>query len=271
MKQQKRTLVAVLGLAIVSATAWAGMPEPQLTAEQMREFLLTAPIVRSRPVAKGVTGILRLTLSDGKITHDAAFQSIDESKREFQSSTGVREVNFRDSYKYNVAAYELASMLGMGDMMPVTVVRDHGGKTGSLSWWLTVKMDEEKRFKEKITPPDVEAWNRQMHKMRVFTELVYDTDRNLGNALISEDWHLWMIDFSRAFRRYYDLRTPENLIRCDRRLLENLRNLDAEELKARTKGLLTGPEIKGVMMRRDKIVKLFDKQVAQKGENEALY
>jgi len=36
--------------------------------------------------------------------------------------------------------------------------------------------------------------------MRVFSQLVYDTDRNLGNVLISEDWHLWMIDFTRAFR-----------------------------------------------------------------------
>jgi hypothetical protein len=271
MMKQKGLLAAFLGFVLISATAQAVMQEPQLTTEQMKEFLLTAKVVKSQSAPKGITGVSRLLLSDGKITHEAAFQSIDESKLEFQGRTGTKELNFRDSYKFNVAAYELATMLGIGDMMPVTVVRKLGGKIGSLSWWLPAKMDEEKRLKQKIPAPDVEAWNRQMYRMRVFTELIYDTDRNLGNVLISNDWRLWMIDFTRAFRRYYDLQTPQNLVRCDRQLLANLRKLDARELTARTKGLLIEPEIKGLMMRRDKIVKFFDEQVAQKGESEVLY
>jgi hypothetical protein len=100
---------------------------------------------------------------------------------------------------------------------------------------------------------------------------VYDTDRNLGNVLISEDWHLWMIDFSRAFRFYTTLENPKNLVRCDRQLLQKLRQLDAAEVEKKTKNWLRDPEIKGVMARRDKIVALFEDLIAKKGELAVLY
>jgi hypothetical protein len=50
------------------------------------------------------------------------------------------------------------------------------GNTGSLSWWLPVKMDEVERHKQKLTAPDADAWNNQMYKVRVFNQLVGDTD-----------------------------------------------------------------------------------------------
>ena len=113
-----------------------------------------------------------------------------------------------------------------------------------------------------------------MYKKRVFAELVYDTDPNLTNVLISKDWHLWMIDFSRAFRLYHDLRTPKNLTetgKCERKLLESLRKLDRNELAQKTERYLTKAEIDGVMARRDKIVALFDALIAKKGESAVLY
>jgi hypothetical protein len=110
-----------------------------------------------------------------------------------------------------------------------------------------------------------------MYKMRVFAELVYDTDRNLGNALVSPEWHLWMSDFSRAFRLHHDLRDPKNLVKCDRQLLQNLPLHDEKELTARTKDHLTKLEIQGAMEHRDEIVQYFEQLVAQKGEQEVLY
>lgn len=242
-----------------------------LTDEEMAKFLREAKVIRSIQAGKGVTRPYRLTLTDGNLTHDASFQPIDEYKPTKVFDDGKSEMNFRDSYKYNIAAYELAKMLGLGDMMPVTVERKWKGKTGSLSWWLPVKMDEEKRLSRRIQPPDPDRWHRQMHKVAVFSQLVYDTDRNLGNILISEDWHIWMIDFSRAFRLYTTLSNPRQLVACDRQLLERLRKLDAGELKARTGDWLTVPEIEGVLARRDKIVKHFEALIAQKGERAVLY
>lgn len=89
--------------------------------------------------------------------------------------------------------------------------------------------------------------------------------------LIGEDWKIYMIDFTRAFRLRGELQAPRNLERCDRNLLEKLRQLDAKELAASTKGYLTNAEVKAVMQRRDKIVAYFEQLIKDKGESAVLY
>jgi hypothetical protein len=273
MNRIQTRLFRIVFVAVVCLT-WqmsaAGADEAALTKEQMRQFLLTAKVVKSQEAKKGITGTVRLTLSDGTITHDASFQPVDEHKAQKQLSSGT-ELNFVDSYLYNIAAYQLAELLGVDDMMPVYVERKWDGKTGSLSWWLPVKMDDAERFKQKITPPDSDSWNKQMYRIRVFDELVYDTDPNLTNVLIGEDWKLWRIDFSRAFRTGKDLKDPKDLVKCDRQLFEKLKALDATTLADKTKHYLNKDEVKGVMARRDKIVAQFQKLIAEKGESEVLY
>src|SRR6266851_3405496 len=125
-------------LSVISVIA---ADEPTLTKEQIKQFLLTAKVVNSRESKKGITNTLRLTLTDGTVTHDASFQSIDEHKATMQLASGT-ELGFVDSYKYNIAAYRLAELLGLDDMVPVYVERKWNGNPGSLSWWLAVKMDE---------------------------------------------------------------------------------------------------------------------------------
>jgi len=245
--------------------------KPNLTEEEMRKFLLTAKIIDSKQSKKGITRPYTLTLSDGKLTHDASFQAVDEIKSVEHLTDGTTELNFRDTYHYNLAAYELAKLLGLGSMMPVTVERKYKGKSGSLSWWLDVKMDEVDRVQKGIHPPDPEAWNRQMYRKRVFAELVYDVDPNLTNVLISENWDLYMIDFTRSFRLHEKLARPKDLERCDRQLLEKLRQLDAAEVERVTKPHLDKSRIKALMKRRDSIVALFEQSIKEKGETAVLY
>jgi hypothetical protein len=264
-------VILIASMALVYSSALNAQTQENLTEEQMIDFLLHAKVVGSKQGGKGVTSPYRLTLKQGTMIHDGSFQSIDEYKVSRKFDNGQTEANFRDSYKYNIAAFELARILGLGDMMPVTVERKWDGKIGSLSWWLPAVMDEEKRLSKHIEPPDLNAWNKQLNKMLVFAQLVYDTDRNAGNRLISENWHLWMIDFSRAFRILTSLENQKNLLMCDRQLLQKLRQLDAAELEQKTKKWLNKQEIKGVMARRDKIVALFDDLIAKKGENAVLY
>jgi hypothetical protein len=244
--------------------------EQGLTKEQIKQFLLTAKVVGSKVSSKGITHPARLTLSDGTITHDASFQVIDEHKAIKELGIGS-EINFVDSYKYNIAAYQLAELIGMDDMLPVYVERKWQGHTGSLSWWLPVKMDEAERYKQKLAAPDVDAWNNQMYKIRVFDQLVADTDPNLTNVLIGENWEIWRIDFSRAFRLNKDVKNPKDLVRCDRQLLEKLKALDGDVFKEKTKLYLTKDEASAVMARRDKIVAQFQKMIVEKGEKEVLY
>jgi hypothetical protein len=227
----------------------SGADETALTREQIKHFLLSAKIVSGKQSTKGITQPWRLTLSDGTLTHDASFQAIDEHKTNVTMASGRVEMNFVDSYKYNIAAYALAELVGLDDMLPVYVERSWHGNAGSLSWWLPAKMD----------------------KVRVFDQLIYDDDPNLTNVLISEDFKIWRVDFSRAFRLYKDLRNSKDLVRCDRSLFEKLKALDANELAAKTKGYLSKDEVKAVMARRDKIVTQFQKMISEKGEKEVLY
>jgi hypothetical protein len=258
-------------ISVLAPKFCVGADEPNLNKEQIEHFLLTAKVVNSRYVNKGITNTRRLTLSDGIVTHDASFQAIDEHKIGMKFASGNSELIFVDSYKYNIAAYRLAELLGLDNMLPVYVERMWEGHTGSLSWWLPVQMDESERLKRKISPPDLDAWNHQMYRIRVFDELVYDTDPNLTNVLIDRDWKIYRIDFSRAFRLSKTLKNPKNLERCDRTLFEKLKALDGDELTDRTKHYLNKEEIKAVMARRDKIVTYFQKLIADKGEGEVLY
>jgi len=267
----RRTFVFAAAVCLAAAGLVLCSDEPKLTEEQMKEFLLTAKVVGSKQLGQGKTHPWRLTLTDGTLTHDAAFQPVDERKPFVKFGSGRTEMNFVDSYHYNIAAYELAKLIGLGDMVPVAVERKWNGQRGALAWWIPKKWDEEQRRKANAPPPDLIAWNNQMYKVRVFSQLVYDTDRNLGNLLITEDWKLWMIDFTRAFRLYDKLETPGDLQRCDRQLLEKLRQLDGKELYEKARPHLTKSEVKAVLTRRDKIVALFQQLVAEKGEGAVLY
>jgi hypothetical protein len=263
-------MVLAAALLTIGVLQQAPATQPALSRDQMADFLKTAKVVRSREIGKGITSPWRLTLSAGGVTHDAAFQSVDEHKTSMEFARGGRELNFVDSWRYNVAAFQLAELLGIGDMMPVTVERKWQGKIGSLTWWVDKLMDEDDRFKKKIQAPDADAWNRQMLRLRVFAQLVDDTDRNLGNVLITPEWKVMMIDFTRAFRLWVGIKEAE-ITRCDRRLLASLQGLTLDAVTTATKKYLTDPEAKAVMARRDLIVAHVQKLVASKGEAAVLY
>jgi hypothetical protein len=276
---QRSAVIAIAALAAVAAVsarqlAWAQAP-PRLAADQQREFLLNAKIVSSRPAGKGITNSLRVTLTDGTVTHDAGFQSIEmratsEDIRRGRKRAG--ELQFADSYMYNLAAYELARLLNLDHMMPVTVERRYRGQLGSLTWWVDdVLMDEHERETKNLQPPNAMAFVRDRQTMFVFAELVRDVDRNKGNVLYTRDWRVIMIDFTRGFRLQQEIRSPAFLQQCERRLFERLQTLSQAEVKGAVKAYLTGPEIEGVMARRRLIVDHYARLIKEKGEKAVLF
>ena len=234
---------------------------------EVEKFLLQAKIIKSKGVSTGTTGTRRATLSDGRLTHDASIQTVDIYKPSFQTARGT-ELNFRDSYKYNIAAYRLDRMLNLG-MIPVSVERKVSGETAAVTWWVDdVLMMELDRFQEKIEPPDQTVCNDQIHQGRIFNELVYNTDANLENLLITKDWKVVIIDFSRAFRIHKKLRAPKNIAntRIDRRFYKGLAQLSEETLTRNLGDVLRKSEVKALLARRDRIVSHFEKEIAKKGE-----
>jgi len=274
-KIRSLALIALACVCLSGAISASGQSspkdEPNLSDEQKKEFLLKAKVIASKQSSKGITHPWTLTLTDGTITHKASFQPVDERKDSMTLASGRTELNFVDSYHYNIAGYELARMLGMSNMVPPYVERKWDGQIGSLSWWIPWKWDEAMHDEQGLHAPDVDAWNKQMYKIRVFDQLIYDTDPNLTNVLITEDWKIWRIDFTRAFRRYNTLPDPKDLVMCDRQLLQKLKELNFDEVYERTRPHLNKTEVKALLARRDKIVEIFQKLVAQKGEGAVLY
>jgi hypothetical protein len=171
-----------------------------------------------------------------------------------------------------VAAYRPDHLLGLR-MVPVTVVRRDDTKDAAFTWWVDdVQMTERDRFQKKIQSPDVDDWNRQIFVVRVFDQLIYNFDRNLGNLLIDKDWRVWMIDHTRAFKVFSTLKEEKNLGRiCERHLLEKLRQLDRDSLKTAMKDLLTDGQIDGLLKRRDRIARFYEDKIAARGEDAVLY
>lgn len=259
-----------LGLWVLCSAVAAQAPAPvadapvaapsstpsDLPPAQQEAFLRDARIVRSRRAPGGVTGSLRVTLTDGVLTHDAHVQNVDVSRPQYRARHET-ELGFRDSWSYNVAAYRLSLLLDL-NMVPVTVERRYQQRTASFTWWVDdVLMDELARQKQGIPVPDQVPWQQQMAVMRVFDQLIANSDRNLGNLLITSDWQLWMIDHTRAFRRSRTLRADKALTGCDRALLARLEGLDRATLDRELSRWLQGSEIEALLARRDLIVEFF--------------
>lgn len=255
-----RRFIVWFGCLLVTLVSVPGvLAQPALTPEQQEVFLKKAEIVGTRDAGKGVTGTVRATLSDGQITHDASIQTVDVAMTEFKSNRGV-EFNFTDSWRYNVAAYRLNQVLQLG-RIPPSVERDYRGKKGAFTWWIDdVLMDEGQRLKTNTPSPDAEAWNRKMWHVRVFDQLIYNVDRNMGNLLIDKAWDVWMIDHSRAFRLHKKVKSEKSLTNIERGALERLKALDEATLDAAVGDYLTSYEKKSLLERRDHIVKIFEKK-----------
>jgi len=75
------------------------------------------------------------------MTHDAHVQAVDVARAVFQAGK-ASEVNFKDTYRYNIAGYRLARLIGL-DSVPMSVERNVEGKVAAVTWWLDdVMMDE---------------------------------------------------------------------------------------------------------------------------------
>lgn len=231
---------------------------PPVTPDDKEAFLRNAAVVRVHPAKKGVTGTLRATLSDGAFTHDASIQKIDQQATRFETNRGV-EMHFRDCYKFNIAAWKLARMLGLDQMTPPSVARRFGGSDASFTWWVDdVQMDETERTKRKAQAPDKDSWSREYLIMKVFDQLIYNTDRNAQNILYDKEWRIWMIDHSRAFRLHDTLLEPKALEKCDLRLFNAMKALGQADVARELGPWLRDGEIKALLARRDRIVAAFE-------------
>jgi hypothetical protein len=261
-------LVALLYQAVghaYHAAAYAA----DLTCAEIESYLKTAKVLSQKGISVGITAPSRAMLDNGTLQHAASIQTVDIKKTTFEGSRGT-ELNFRDAWQFDVAGYELAKMLRL-NMVPPYVERRVAGKDAAVSWWINDAMMEKDRYQKKIAPPEPGKWNEQMYAARIFHELIADTDFNMTNMLITKDWRVWLIDFTRAFRLTKTIADPKQLTRADRTLLTSMRELTQSGAQQALGRWLSKMEIEGLLARRDQIVQFFDREVAAKGEDAVLY
>jgi len=260
-----------------------GIPLPFRTRDQVEEFLRSARITSAKELSVGITRPIRVMLEADGIRMKAVFRYVDMLKREWKSPDGVR-VNYRDSFKFELAAYRLNCLLGM-DQIPPTVARKlkredfadrslinrFPRRTGTLQAWVEDAMTEKNRDELGSVPPSGIYWIYQFQVMTLFDNLLFNDDRNQGNILIGPDWKIWFIDSTRAFRTFRTLPTPKNLKMCDKVVWERLQALTDAEIREELDDLLTDSELKTLLIRRDRIVEHITAMIDQKGRQRVLF
>ena len=265
MSTSRRVLLAVVFLVL--APRWAlSQQAAAITPEQMEAFLTKAPIILEKTTSIGVTRPIRATLSDGVLTHDAQFQTVDQAKAIFEAGK-ASEIDFKDTYRYNIAGYRLAQMVGL-QTVPMSVERRYKNKNAAVTWWIDeVMFDEAGRQKQQDRfGPDPERTQKQIYVMRVWDELIQNKDRNTGNILWTKDWTLWLIDHTRAFRTGGSLLKPDEILRIERTMFDKMKQLTEASVTQVMKGTLTRGEIRAMLKRRDTIVRLVEAQIAKRNE-----
>ena len=233
-------------------------------------FLLGGMVASVQDIGEGVTKPIRAELAWKGVKHSAQIQRVDRPLPDFYGADGT-VLPARDAWRFNVAAYRLDRLLQL-NMVPVSVSRSYQGSPAAFTWWVDdVKGQETQRVREQWTAPDAERFEQQRAVGRVFDELIINTDRNLGNMLITNSWEVVLIDHTRSFTPYKNIRNRENLTRCSRALLARMKALTPDAIATRVGTSLTRTEITALLVRRDRIVTFFNEEVKTKGEKNVLF
>ena len=270
------TVLRRAGTAVaIGLVVWSTLAAQETVGDyqgpKAEEYLAKARIKAVRDLGQGVTLPKKVTLERDGVEHFAVFKSIDETKAGVtRMGDGSLEVDFQDSWQLEIAAYEIDKIIGLG-MVPATIERRLNTSVGSLQWWVESEMQEAERVQRKIEPPDTEAWNRITYKARLFDQLIANVDRHLKNLLVTKSFDLRLIDHSRSFRTNRELKDPDGLKRFSRSLLDGIKKLNQPDLKKRVGRYLSSGQIDRMLQRRDAILALAAKRVAELGEAAVIY
>jgi hypothetical protein len=228
-----------------SSKTWVGQHEA------VEAYLKTAEIERCEEIPVGVTQPRRCYFKPGGLVRSIAWKPLPPG----------RHRGFWDSYKAEIAAYAVDKLLGL-DMVPPYVERRIKGELGAAAMW--VEETRVWRLDDPVRGPDVEAWNRQVVRMKMFDNLIGNTDRNAGNLLVDRAFNLILIDHSRAFTSGRKLVAA--MTRIDPDLWQRIEALTLEQLSGALKEWIDRGQIRDLLLRRDEMRKVIDRLVADKGE-----
>jgi len=254
-------IVLALSATNVSAQGAVLAPDPvkcSLTwtghESEIEKLLLDGKVLKMEAVPIGVTKPQRATLESGQ---RFAWKPI---------RPGVSR-GFMESYKAEIAAYKLDRMLDL-HMVPPIVERKINGFTGAAVYWIENTTGWSVAEPPKGPEP---RWSLQLTRMKMFDLLIANIDRNQGNLIYDSDWHLFLIDHSRAFTDKKDLKNLTPLGRVDRNLWEKMQALTIADLDRGLEQWVGDKQKQALLARRDVMARNIAEMVKTRGEKSVFY
>ena len=259
------TLGALLLVATASLSGQTLIPTPEAGKcslvwagheTEIEKMLVEGKVLKMEAVPIGVTKPQRATL-EGEPPMRFAWKAL---------RPGYSK-GFMESYKAEIAAYKFDRMLGL-NMVPPIVERNMNGSNGAAVLWV-----ENTRGWSVEKPPQgpEPKWSLQLTRMKMFDLIIANIDRNQGNLIYDSDWHLFLIDHSRAFIGKKDLKGMAPLGRVDRDLWNKMAALTIEDLDRGLDKWVGTNEKKALLIRRDLMAKQITEMVAKRGEKSVFY
>lgn len=266
--RQRLTLMILMAVLATGSTAALaavpyldanGKPLPVDTEEEVLEFLRTAKIVSKEKLGEGTNKSKRkIVLEKDGVRCNAVL-------RTGYKVVASGDTGFVDSYLSEVAAYELSRLLGF-DNVPAVVRR----KGGSIQIWIENARTLRSILKQDENPFSEEWVEQQRQVMKVFDNLIANTDRNPGNILIDDHDKVWFIDHTRSFAGQHELREPEAITGFDRDIWQQLQSLPDGTIEE-----VVGPYVRGYMpellQRRRLLVDEISRRIAAEGADQFLF
>ncbi len=231
--------------------------------KEMENYLKTAQITSiEKDEVAGRTAPWNITLYDGKVTHRARFKHLNRSRPSL----------IPDSYKYEIAAYELDKLLGL-NVVPPVVEREIEGIAGSLQIFIEGCITENERKRRGMDPPDSKKFKNDLEVINVFENLVLDEDcfDEQDTLIHIEDWKVCRVDFSMAFSPVENLIAGCQITRCSKKLYQNLLNLDNEVARMKLGPYLNEDEIQALLNRKEIIIENINRLIQEKGKDSVLF
>ena len=237
-------------------------PPNDLSLREIEAYLKTAPIVSIKKDATiGRTMPWKVTLDDGKTKLQGMFKRVH----------APRPNPMVDSYKYELAAYELNKLLDL-DIIPPTVEREIEGAKGSLQYFVPDCMSETDRERLRLQPPDLKTFLARLDEIKIFEALVSDTCLDKDDTLIQQPgWKVYRVDFAEAFAPNPGLAADCPISRCPRRLFEHLQKTTRQVAESKLKPYLSDDEIGAMCDRKKRIIAGLEGLMRTEGERNVLY
>jgi hypothetical protein len=228
--------------APASANVWRGK------TDQYEEELKNVKVVRLVDLGTGVTHPRRAYAEPGGLVESFVWKKLEPS----------RQNGYWESYKSEIAAYELDKLLQL-DMVPPFVERKVNGERGAAGLWLK----DTKNWEEALKLPKPPTWTGDLVRMKMFDCFIGNPDRNKGNMLADASMRLFLIDHSRAFVDDTKLVAPFEHVEPD--LWKHMMELDEATLKAKLGPWMERGMINSMLARRQKMQTLVDAIVKKLG------